>query len=522
MAAVRLNARDRQYVQLSASARGFVLAALLAPVMWSQDLPALIALVAIGLVWVLAQVAESRPQLSSSLTATVEATLVGLICGLSLETSTAVLGALAVAPFTSGLHRGLRGVLITLAAQLTAVVAVGLLRFGQLSADDGLELFSWTVTGLGLGLVAAYLHATLLRAADPLAPYRSAQDLLRQLLALSGGLSSGLDPVALGGDVLTEVRDRLPATGLALFVPRGDELTPLVTRFADEPGDLDACESIALEAWRSGLPTVDVRRFAFPVVSEGDVTAVVAGLVSDGVEPEQIGLGQRITDLGASLDAPALRLETALLFSALRDAATDDERQRLARELHDGVAQDIASLGYLVDVLAATPSSTTQATQIGALRDRITSVVGEVRRSVMTLRTTVGANESLGAAIGTIARNLGDASGIAIQVTLDERSPRLRPEVESELFRIAQEAMNNAVRHAAASAIDVTCVVHAPDAQVRVSDDGRGMQPGRSDSHGLQIMRERARLIGADLTIEDGLGSGTVVTVRLVGEWTDE
>ena len=74
-------------------------------------------------------------------------------------------------------------------------------------------------------------------------------------------------------------------------------------------------------------------------------------------------------------------------------------------------------------------------------------VVGEVRRSVQTLRTSIGENDSLGTAIGSLARHLSASSGIPIHVTLDESTTRLRPEVESELLRIAQEAMTNAVRH---------------------------------------------------------------------------
>ena len=139
------------------------------------------------------------------------------------------------------------------------------------------------------------------------------------------------------------------------------------------------------------------------------------------------------------------------MFSEFRDYATSGERRRLAREMHDGVAQDIASLGYLVDALAARPSSPEQQATLAMLRDRITHVVAEVRQSVLSLRTSIGESESLGAAIGSIARGLSETSGIAIQVTVDEHTGRLRPEVEAELFRITQEAMNNAIKHSQAT-----------------------------------------------------------------------
>jgi signal transduction histidine kinase len=142
-------------------------------------------------------------------------------------------------------------------------------------------------------------------------------------------------------------------------------------------------------------------------------------------------------------------------------------------------------------------------------------VVGEVRQSVLTLRTSVGENESLGAAISSIARNLSEVSGVPIQVTLEEHTTRLRPEVEAELFRITQEAMNNAIKHAHASVIDVHCRVHAPRAIITVSDDGRGMQQARSDSHGLEIMRERAMLIGGRLSLDPAPDGGLVVTVAV-------
>jgi signal transduction histidine kinase len=114
-----------------------------------------------------------------------------------------------------------------------------------------------------------------------------------------------------------------------------------------------------------------------------------------------------------------------------------------------------------------------------------------------------------------LARRLGESSGIQIQVTADETTARLRTEVESELLRIAQESMNNAVRHARATRIDVHCTVNAPSAVLQVRDDGIGLGKGRPDSWGLEIMRERALLIGAELTIENAVPHGTVVRVEM-------
>ena len=514
--------RDRQHVRLSAAARAFVLVALLGPVLWSRDTAALIALITIGVVWTLSTIADWRQRLPVMVVVVVEAALVGAVCGFTIHTSLAVLGALAVPPFTAGLYRSLQGVALALSAQLTTVVVISFVSFDRLSPDQGFGAFSWSMTGLGLGLVGTFLHSALNEKPDPLAPYHYAQGLIRQLIDISGGLDSGLDPVALGGAILSAVRDDLPTSALVVSIPRGDTLTPLVTKAMGAQVNVNECEDIAVEAWAVGLPVLHDRVFAFPLNTEAGTTAIVAGVLSSRVDPARIGVEDRIRKLMRRLGPSGVHLDTALLFSAFRDAATAEERRRLSREMHDGVAQDIASLGYVVDTLRVGITSPEQAERIDMLRDRISAVVAEIRRSVVTLRTSVGQSESLGTAIGSIARNLSEVSGVPIHVTLDEHTQRLRPEVEAELFRIAQEAMNNAVRHAQASVIDVHCVVHAPEALITVSDNGRGLQAARSTSHGLHIMRERALLINATLDIGETENGGLSVTVRLPANPTSD
>ena len=225
--------------------------------------------------------------------------------------------------------------------------------------------------------------------------------------------------MALGGAILSAVRDDLPTSAVVVSVPRGDTLTPLVTKSLGAATTSRECEDIAVEAWAVGLPVLHDRVFAFPLNTDAGTVAIVAGILSDRVDPARLGVEDRIRKLMRRLAPSAVHLDTALLFSAFRDAATAEERRRLAREMHDGVAQDIASLGYLVDALGAGVTSPEQAERLEMLRERISAIVAEIRRSVVTLRTSVGQSESLGTAIGSIARNLSEVSGVP-----DPRHPR--------------------------------------------------------------------------------------------------
>ena len=241
-------------------------------------------------------------------------------------------------------------------------------------------------------------------------------------------------------------------TALAVHVPRGHDLSPLITEPGNSPGSLVTLEVLAAETGSTLRTSRDGNAFAFPLMTDVGLVAVVSGLLTDGLHPDAVRLEATPERTWPSSWSPPPSTSTPPSSSAaFRDAATTDERRRLAREMHDGVAQEIASIGYLVDGLAAQSATPGEAAQLRALRERITSVVTEVRRSVQSLRTEVGASDSLGSAIGGLARHLSDSSGIPIRVSVDERTVRLRTEVEAELLRIAQEAMTNAVRHSGAT-----------------------------------------------------------------------
>jgi len=500
----------RQLLGVTAGARLFTLLAIGAPILWYRDAQALIALATIGALWALAVLAESRPA-SWEVVPVAEAGLIGLTCGLALSESSAIVAALIVPPFAAALLGGLRPALLALSSELAFLVSVALLLNSRFTDEQGFSMFTWSMGALGLALIGNFVHRSSAQQHDELTPYLDAQRLIRELLDLSGDLRSGLDVTSMAGSITSDVRDHLPTSALGLYLPRGEVLVPLVAVSAAASTDSSDAEELALESWARGEPLVHEQCFAFPLGQ----SAVVGGRLSPVAELGTESVERIILLLNEQLRGKAIQLDTALLFSDFRDLASADVRQRLAREMHDGIAQDIASLGYLVDALAAKPASDKQAQQFILLRDRITKIVAEVRQSVLTLRTSIGESQSLGAAIGLVARHLSESSGISIQVNLDEQSTRLRPEVEAELFRIAQEAMNNAIKHAQCSAIEVTCRVYAPNAALTIRDNGRGLQASRSDSHGLKIMRERARLAGAELSITDEPAGGLAVSVAI-------
>ena len=202
------------------------------------------------------------------------------------------------------------------------------------------------------------------------------------------------------------------------------------------------------------------------------------------------------------VDAHSLQLDTALVFDEIRMLATADERQRLAREIHDGIAQEVASLGYVVDDLAASSSDPEIAEGLRDLREELSRVVADLRLSIFDLRSDVSPTNGLGAALSDYVRTVGARSDLTVHLTLDEAPTRLTPVVEAELLRIAQEAVTNARKHASADNLWVDFWTDPPRARLVVRDDGTGMSGAREDSFGISIMRERAHRIDATLDID--------------------
>ena len=404
----------------SIGARAFAAVALAVPLALNPQREGLIALGILVVAW---GIACLDPLPTTVLRTVLEAAVVATCCAFALQDAPLVLAALVVVPFVAGLGRGLWGVSAALSTELVIVVGFALAD-GQVTQAQMLETFSWLMTGVGLGLVASFVHSVMVVEEDPLGAYREARSLIKELLSVSQDLTSGLDAVSLGGEILAYVRDVVPTVALAVHVPHDGELTTLVSEgdSADE-----RAATLAEEVVGNGRVRFQGRAFAFPLIADSDLVAVVGGTLSEDFDASGTGLIESVYRLPEELLSTSVRLDTALLFAALKHQATAEERGRWAREMHDGVAQDIAYLGYAVDALAAQATTEQQQEQLQDLRRRITGVVAEVRRSVLTLRTQVGASESLGAGLGRLARHLSDVSGIPIQVTVDERTTRAAP-----------------------------------------------------------------------------------------------
>jgi signal transduction histidine kinase len=322
--------------------------------------------------------------------------------------------------------------------------------------------------------------------------------------------------------MLDDVLISLPADRGAVFsIADGGTFPPLSTRgvrpelWAPRMSDGSAWARALREgtgqAQMGGLglaPAGDVMAAVIPV-RVGTRTLALIGVERTGsaFEDEDLAVAT-----GWASDY-AIRLDTALLFSEVRSIATAEERRRLAREIHDGVAQELASLGYRIDDLSARASQPSIKQGLADLRLEVTRVITELRLSIFDLRSEVTAGVSLNTALSDYVRSLGPSLGAEVHLASQETGTRLRFDTEAELLRIAQEAITNCRRHADATNIWVSTVVSAPDYELIVEDDGRGLGDGRPDSFGMEIMRERATRIGASLTVADGPRGGTRVRV---------
>jgi len=355
----------------------------------------------------------------------------------------------------------------------------------------------WTVILVVTGVIGGWVKRLTTRtqtASDT--AYSDAFRLLTELQQVARNLSLGLDPTTLASGLLDEVGATVPGSRRSLSVRNGEgRLAPLVGDVSPRPADDDG----------SG-------HHAFPVTMGEQTVAVLDLHVDDdhGVDAAQLRrVGDLVTESGPMLAA-------ALLFDDVRQLATVDERLRLAREIHDGIAQEVASVGYLLDDLAARVPAE-DAAEVRSVRDHVRRVVGELRLSIFDLRSGVDDSIGLGTALSEHVQRVGQQSDLVVHIVLDENGDRLPAGTEVELLRIAQEAVNNVRRHAQAGNLWVEVTVDAPRAWLRIADDGIGLQPARPQAMGLRGMRERAMRIGGDLTVAARPGGGTVVEVSLGG-----
>ncbi len=213
----------------------------------------------------------------------------------------------------------------------------------------------------------------------------------------------------------------------------------------------------------------------------------------------------------ASLECAPLRREGL-------DSAREDERRRLARELHDGPAQALAAALFGVDLaLAAVGREPARAREeLLSARALVRDALDDVRALMTGLRPRLLEERGLAAAVRAIAA-MPALWGPEVQVETRglASGERLAPDVELGIFRIAQEAVSNARRHSAASRIQVTLDVANDWVRLEVADDGRGLADFPGQGNGLPGMRERVALLGGDLKILSSPGTGTRVEVWL-------
>lgn len=214
-----------------------------------------------------------------------------------------------------------------------------------------------------------------------------------------------------------------------------------------------------------------------------------------------------------------LALENAALADQARQAAILEERQRLARELHDSVTQSLYGISLQAEAgaRALTDGDAQPAGEsFQEIRQTTQEAQAEMRLLLFELRPPLLEEQGFAAALEARLRAVEARAGLAIRSDV-QAGAELSPEAEQELYRIAQEALNNVLKHAHASQVTVRLALDADRASLEILDDGIGFDgsAAKTGGHGLEGMRERAEHLGGSLSIESSPERGTRVRVEV-------
>lgn len=390
---------------------------------------------------------------------------------------------LLVPAFRAGELHGVRAGLLTSGVLALAPLTAWLKAPNPEDVSVGLQ---WSALALAIAVLGAWGSGFERDRHSGAAAARKAGELLGRLQDLAKELPAGFDVPAVSEMLVDEVLRAAPAHRAAVLVRIGpDEMSPVVVRGVDRVPWRDpvTAPGTAHRAWIGARTVKDVRRAdvegrrrgsAMLVVPVADRDDEVLGLlVLERLAPRQFSI-EEVASVERAVAVAAPRLHAALAFVELRIMSEVAERERLAREMHDGVAQDLVAVGFGLDMVqrqlrARDPE---MASQVQEVRGQLNRTLRDIRYSIAALRTSVRPERGLGAALSSAAQTLGPATGASVSFSLKESPFRLPAHVESALLRLAQDFFADVRSAGTVSRVHVVLETDAPTARLELGHDG--------------------------------------------------
>jgi signal transduction histidine kinase len=286
---------------------------------------------------------------------------------------------------------------------------------------------------------------------------------------------------------------------------------------AGERWGVETIQQLAAKASGTGL--------VLPLMFKGATIGALElhGSPTDSFDDEDARLLQPFAD------AAAVAIENARLYEQARFSATLAERNRLAHELHDTIAQGLTAVTMQLEAAQRSfeRDPARARARLGRAHELARETLEDVRRSVWTLAAPLVDGQALSQALDELTQRFAERTGLAASYRHSGPAPALGHAAATQVLRIVQEALQNVEKHAQATEVYVESTLAADELQVHVRDDGVGFEPGAlphgspgsngddstSDGFGLLSLRERARLSGGLLHIESAPGAGTRIAV---------
>jgi signal transduction histidine kinase len=436
------------------------------------------------------------------------------IAGLSLTAGAGALLLVIIPVFRAGEEWGGRALAACIPIFLVPAVVAWIITTPTTTDLQPASLVLWGALTVCLGALVAW--------SAHLAPHPSKDDalaaeatwLLTRLEGLATEMRAGFDPATSAEHVL----DALPSAGArsrsgVLIGSPTDRPVPLALRGSLRVPWPDPREDRGVigEAWHQGRPGVAIVddgrvQLAVPLRDARDRQYGV--LVSDGIG-EVVPPDDLLTATSAVARQHQGLVAVALAFGGLRERAGIEERERLARQIHDGIAQELVAVGFRMDRLRRLPDDELRQ-EVVSLRAEVTRILGDVRSHIGDLRLTVRPEGGLGAAITSQLQAFGAATGAVVNLRLSESSFRLPAHVETGLYRIFLDFIADARRTATAQDLEVEVWLRtqAPEAEMVLRQSG----PTRLTESDLSPHLPAS--LGAVVTIT-GSSSGTQISVHL-------